>query len=202
MRLAMLLTCALVLSTSACARPTPPTSATSASRVLATPGSGVAPRGRVFDARLDTNLDAQRAEPGDPVQAHLDEPLLAHDGSVIAPRGTPMVGRVVSASRDAPIRITIRIDGLLVGGRVYRIDSRVRWAESARVSHPEPASEGGTVANIYPEVAPRGALPTAVGGGPPPEVAPLTLPRGTKIQLVLLRPFALGAPLQSAPGDE
>ncbi len=192
MRMGTLLTCAVVLAASACAHSGAAPNLPGVERSLASTGSAIAPQGRIFDARLDTNLDAARAEPGDPVQAHLEEPLLAEDGSVIAPRGTPLVGRVISAGQEGGSRISIQLDGMLIRGQVYAIDSRVIWVESARVSHPEPASPDSTVANVYPNVAPAtGPLPEAVGGGPPPETPPLRLNRGTKLQLQLERPFSL-----------
>lgn len=201
MRIGIVLMGCVVLSANGCAQGGAPSQAPSQARALAMPSRAVAPAGRIFDARLETNLDSQSAEPGDPVHAQLDEPLLSSDGAAIAPRGTPLIGRVLSVGKQGVSRITLQFDGLLLGGRVYPIESRVRWAESAQVTHPEPASLGSTVANLYPDVEPSGPMARGVGGGPPPANVPLMLKRGTKIQLVLERPFRIAEPV-GAEGEE
>jgi hypothetical protein len=181
---------ALALSCTQAAHPTP--SSSSAARTAEAELRAMrptAPAGRTFDAILDVPLSSLNVEPGDAVLAHLAEPLIGGDGRVVVSRGTPIVGKVLSVQRVGANRITLQLDHLLVKGRDVPIDSRVRWAERSLVTHPAPAGPDAAVANLY-ALSPE---PTAapIGGGPPAMPLPLELPRGAKVQLVLLQPFSM-----------
>jgi len=148
------------------------------------------PSGQAFRAALDTPLSSERSRPGDRIRAHLLDALIGSDGSVIAPSGTPLVGYVLSVDRAGTNRLTVRLDGLVLARRVYPIDAVVRAVAAARVETRTPVGADDLVATVSP-LGPSASAAGAVGGGPPPAVVPLELPRGAEIQLELARPFEL-----------
>jgi hypothetical protein len=165
----------------------------------------MAPAGWDFDAVLDTPLSSQTSRPGDRIRAHTVEPLVASDGSVLAPTGTPLVGTVVAVGDSTPGRIAVRIDGLVLAGRVYPMASRVRSIASTKVGTPQSREGGPLVVELSPNAPAEEAAPTArstpktvpsegaIGGGPPAEAQPFELSAGTPFELELVGPFELDA---------
>lgn len=164
------------------------------------------PSGATFNARLDAPLSSEKAEAGDAVSAHLDEPLLATDGTIVAPRGTTLRGHVLEVERAGLNRVTVQFDGLAVNGAVYPIYAQLLRIEAARVVVADVGDPDRISANVYPVGGPElgslvGPDGAAIGGGPGSEIVRLEIPRDAALRFVLSRPFSLaGIPVQVKQG--
>lgn len=57
--------------------------------------------GAVFNAALNSSLDAKKSKPGDAVTAHTTENVKSQDKTTVIPKGTKLVGHVTKASARA-----------------------------------------------------------------------------------------------------
>ncbi len=192
----------VALSSWSCAQRAASPAASSAAVAEAPPNAAgaIVAAGETLDASLDTPLSTESSRPGDRIRAHTAEPLLAVDGSVVAPTGTLLLGTVTGVERAAAPRLAVRIDGLVVAGRVYPLDAKVRAISAAQIEAPADGARDPLVVELSPAApaAPGPLAPLdssssgrAIGGGPPSDARPLELPRGTRIELDLVAPFEL-----------
>lgn len=84
------------------------------------------PAGVHIPVRLAQSVDTRRDRPGTPFIAHVASPVV-QNGVVVVPRGAVCHGRLVGAKASGRLTgraiLTLRLDSITVGGRVYAVNT-------------------------------------------------------------------------------
>jgi hypothetical protein len=182
---------AIALTVVACSGrpPVPLVEPTPSPNVPAEPVLKVVPADTPFTVELATELSSTTDRPGEPFRASVVTPLESDDGDTLVSPDAEIAGQIV-AVRDAPDpAILVRFDSIET-----RWGLRVVRATFARVQ-PQASlvGERATFAGYDGAIRPASGIPLSTSVAPTAP-APIDLPAGARVRLVLTEPLAVRAP--------
>ena len=135
---------------------------------LALLGSQPAP-GSIVHARLLTSVDSERSEPGDKIEAALEQPLFSADHRVVLPEGTLVEGSVVVAKKAGWFH---RAGRLRFTFQSVELTPQVAELRDAALKTTETTLSASTVLPAEPklQIRTQGTLSAAEGGNAPVKV--------------------------------